>query len=166
MYYDSQIAQLLHEEHQRTIDLMNRLEEVTTGRGAKTPPGADDATAISLLADLHAELEATTEHHFAFEEENIFPVLVAAGDTGIPEILGREHELLRELSGQLLPLVDNARDGGMSNGDWDEFRQLALELVEVQISHIQKEEMGLLPALSHLFEPEEESELVMRYAET
>ncbi len=165
MYHDSHIAQLLHDEHQRTIDLMNRLEEATTGRGAKSAPSGGDSGTRSLLADLHAELLATTDHHFKFEEDNIFPALSAIGDVAIPHILRQEHELLRNISQFMLPLVKRVRENGFAAPDWDEFRDLALELVERQIAHIQKEEMALLPALSDLFEANEDSELVMRYAE-
>jgi DUF438 domain-containing protein len=165
MYLDSQIAQLLHEEHQRTLDLMNRLEEVTTGRKAKEVPAPDDAAATALLADLNAELQATTGHHFNFEEENIFPALTAIGDVAIPHILRQEHDLLRNLSEFMLPVVEKARAGGFTAESWAEFRELALELVERQISHIQKEEMGLLPTLSGLFEDDRDGELVMLYAE-
>ncbi|MBT5192057.1 MAG: hemerythrin domain-containing protein [Rhodospirillaceae bacterium] len=165
MYHDSQIAQLLHDEHLRTIDLMNRLEEATSGRRAKSAPADDDTAAKLLLADLHAELQGTAEHHFSFEEENIFPALMAIGDVGIPTILRQEHALLRNVSETLLPLVERAREGGFTEPDWLEFRDLALDLVERHITHIQKEEMGLLPALSSLFDAEAASELVIRYAE-
>ncbi len=165
MYLDSQIAQLLHDEHQRTLDLMNRLEEAVTGRKAKAAPASDDAAAKALLADMHAELQATTGHHFNFEEENIFPALTAIGDVAIPHILRQEHDLLRNLSEYLLPVVEKARADGFTAETWKEFCELALELVERQISHIQKEEMGLLPTLSGLFEDDRDGELVMLYAE-
>lgn len=165
MDFDSQIAQMLHEDHQRTIALMNRLEDITTGRRAKNAPAQDDGPAMTLLADLHAELEATTDFHFKFEEDNIFPALTAIGDVAIPHILRQEHELLRNLSTFMLPLVQRIRENGFTETDWTEFRDLALELVERQIAHIQKEEMGLLPALANLFEEQRDSELVMLYAE-
>ncbi len=165
MYLDSQIAQLLHDEHQKTLDLINRLEERITGRRAKEVPGANDAAAVTLLADLHAELQATTGHHFNFEEDNIFPALSAIGDVAIPHILRQEHDLLRNLSEFMLPVVEKARADGFTAESWAEFCELALELVERQISHIQKEEMGLLPTLSGLFEDDRDGELVMLYAE-
>ena len=165
MYYDSPIAQLLHDEHQRTIDLMNRLEEATTGRKAKAAPKPDNGPAMAMLADLQAELQALTDHHFKFEEDNIFPALTAIGDVAIPHILRQEHELLRNISKFMLPLVQRVRENGFAASDSTEFRDLALELVERQIAHIQKEEMGLLPTLDTLFEEQEESELVMLYAE-
>ena len=166
MHYDSQIAQVLHDEHMRIIDLMNRLESFTTGRQAKSAPAADDAAAAALLADLNAELQDTAGHHFAFEEDNIFPALTAIGDVAIPHMLRQEHDLLRNLSEVMLPMVQKARDGGFMADDWEAFRELALELVERQITHIQKEEMGLLPALSGVFEEQEDGELALLYAES
>ena len=65
----------------------------------------------------------------------------------------------------MLPVVEKARADGFTAESWAEFCELALELVERQISHIQKEEMGLLPTLSGLFEDDRDGELVMLYAE-
>jgi DUF438 domain-containing protein len=165
MYYDSQIAQVLHDEHLRIIDLMNRLEGATTGRKAKVAPAGDDPEAATLLADLNAELQGVAGHHFEFEEENIFPALTAIGDVAIPHMLRQEHDLLRNLSETMLPLVQKARGDGFTADDWAEFRDLALELVERQITHIQKEEMGLLPVLSDVFEGQRDGELALLFAE-
>ena len=49
MYLDSQIAQLLHDEHQRTLDLMNRLEEAVTGRKAKAVPARARMTTAAMV---------------------------------------------------------------------------------------------------------------------
>ena len=94
-----------------------------------------------------------------------FPALSAIGDVAIPHILRQEHDLLRNLSEFMLPAVEKARADGFTGESWAEFCELALELVERQISHIQKEEMGLLPTLSGLFEDDRDGELVMLYAE-
>ena len=166
MYYDSQIAQVLHDEHLRIIDLMNRLEGLTTGRKARNAPAGDDAATTILLADLNAELQGVAGHHFNFEEDNIFPALTAIGDVAIPYMLRQEHDLLRNLSEVMLPMVQKARGDGFTADEWAAFRDLALELVERQITHIQKEEMGLLPVLSGVFEEQEDGELALLYAES
>lgn len=166
MEFESQIARVLHDEHLRTIDLMNRLEGITTGRKAKEAPPIDDTEAAAMLAELGAELAGSASHHFDFEEENIFPALTAIGDVAIPHILRQEHDQLRNLSEFMLPLVKKARSEGFTSDDWAEFRDLSLELVERQISHIQKEEMGLLPALTGLFEDERDGELALLFVET
>jgi DUF438 domain-containing protein len=165
MYHDSHIAQVLHDEHLRIIDLMNRLEGFTTGRKAKNAPTLDDAAASTLLADLNAELQGVAGHHFDFEEKQIFPALTAIGDVAIPHMLRQEHDLLRNLSGVMLPMVQKARGDGFTTDDWAAFRDLALELVERQITHIQKEEMGLLPVLSEVFEEQQDGELALLFAE-
>ena len=165
MYHDSQIAQVLHDEHLRIIDLMNRLEDLTTGRKAREAPAGDDPATATLLADLNAELQCVAGHHFDFEEENIFPALAAIGDVAIPHMLRQEHDLLRNLSQVMLPMVQTARRDGFTADEWAAFRDLALELVERQITHIQKEEMGLLPALGGVFEEQRDGELALLFAE-
>ncbi|MDA1098691.1 MAG: hemerythrin domain-containing protein [Proteobacteria bacterium] len=165
MHYESRIAQVLHDEHLRVIDLMNRLEGFTTGRKAKLAPAKDDAAAGALLADLKAELQGVSGHHFNFEEENLFPALIAVGDVAIPHMLRQEHDLLRNLSEVMLPMVQEACSNGFTAEAWAAFRDLALELVERQITHIQKEEMGLLPALSGVFEEQQDGELALLFAE-
>ena len=165
MHFATQVARLLHDEHLKTIALTNRLEELAAGRRARKTPAADDTDLRGILDDLIVSLEQETEHHFAFEEENIFPRLEALGDGMISQILRHEHQLIRELAGDLLPLARQSRRDGFDDEAWRRFRQLVLELVERQIAHIQKEEMGLLPALDGLLEETQDGELAMLYAQ-
>ncbi len=165
MDIDSQIAQLLHEEHVRMMGLMKRLEGFARGRWGNEYPDIADENIATLLSDLDTELASASEHHFEFEEEKIFPALVAVGDVTVPYLLRQEHDLLRNLSEYMLPLVETARRQGFNTDNWEEFRDLALELAEKHITHIQREEAAMLPALKGLFVETRDDELVTEYAE-
>jgi hypothetical protein len=51
-----------------------------------------------------------------------------------------------------------------SNALTKESRALALELAERLVSHVQKEEMSMLPALDDLLDEDADRELVLAYA--
>ncbi len=165
MDIDSQIAQVLHDEHLRIMDLMKRLEGVARGGWVNQVPDAADDDIALLLSDLVTELAEATEHHFQFEEAKIFPALIAVGDVTVPYLLRQEHDLLRNLSEFMMPHVELARRQGFTADTWAEFRDLSLELAEKHLSHIQREEAAMLPALTGLFMEQRDDELATQYAE-
>ena len=165
METDSQIAHVLHDEHKRIMTLMKRLEGIARGSWGSTVPDIADDDIASLLTDLDTELAGASEHHFQFEEVKMFPALIAVGDVTVPYQLRQEHDLLRNLSEFMIPSVELARRQGFTADSWSEFRDLALELAEKHISHIQREEAAMLPALQGLFAEQRDDELVTQYAE-
>jgi DUF438 domain-containing protein len=62
-------------------------------------------------------------------------------------------------------MAKTARADGFSDAAWTAFRQSGVELIERMISHIQKEEMALLPMLEDIVEEDEDAELMMAYSE-
>jgi hypothetical protein len=61
-------------------------------------------------------------------------------------------------------LARAAATGAMDAAGWDTLKQCVLELVERQVSHIQKEEMALLPMLDDLLDEETDRQLAFEYA--
>jgi hemerythrin-like domain-containing protein len=108
-------------------------------------------------------LELEVGRHFGFEEAELFPRLEAFGAGDIGRLLRGEHDDLRALAGEMLPLLRAA--GGAEVTLTAALRQLGAELVERQISHIQKETMGLLPLVDDLLDDEADRQLAMAYAE-
>lgn len=159
-----QTTHLLHDEHLATIALLDRLEGLLARNGPGKAPDPSDGTVGRLLADLVASLSNETGRHFDFEEGNLFPRLDEAGDGFISQLLKEEHTAIRPLAGRLAALAGDARASGFSAEDWSTFHRLGLELVERQISHIQKEEMGLLPRLEDLLSDDDDIDLAARYA--
>jgi len=142
-----QVSRRLHEEHQATLALWTRLE-------ASLAAGKADVALMRLAA---ASLAEEVERHFAFEETELFPRLAAAGEGDIAELLQEEHVAIRAAAERFIAVVkDNALDPGL--------RPLGLELAERLVSHVQKEEMSMLPALDDLLDEETDHELAGIYA--
>lgn len=159
------ILRTLHREHQSTLALLERLEDLLGRYREGRPPPADDAAAAALLRELMANLDDETNRHFQFEEEHLFPRFTELAEPGIPMMLKGEHEAIRPLAGRLGELVREASPGGFQGEAWGEFRRLGLELVERLVFHIQKEEMGFLPGLDQMLDPSEDGTLATAYLE-
>jgi hypothetical protein len=54
--------------------------------------------------------------------------------------------------------------GTLADADFDAFKRGVMEIVERQVSHIQKETMALLPLLDDLLDDDTDRELSMAYA--
>jgi iron-sulfur cluster repair protein YtfE (RIC family) len=147
MELNRQISRRLHEEHAATLALWSRLEASLAANKA------EPALLRSAAAALHDELE----RHFAFEEDELFPRLAAAGEADIGALLAEEHAAIREAGREFIALVKNGTADAR-------LRPLGLELAERLIAHVQKEEMSLLPSLDDLLDEESDGELTLAYA--
>lgn len=165
MNFRNRVCQTLHDEHVASIALMERLEQAFA-RYRKNAPDAKDEVVAQLLADLAIGIEDELSRHFAFEEEQLFSYLSAAGDAAIGAHLTEEHAMIRPLGAALVKLIGEIRAQGFDAARWNEFRSLGNELSERLVSHAQKEEMALLPMLDEMMEPEIEAQLYEKYVET
>lgn len=163
MQFQRQITRVLHEEHVSTLALCNRVEEVLAKVGPKGPPAAPPAGLDSLLRELAAALPDEVAGHFAFEEEELFPRLAEFGDADIGAFLMEEHESILPLGRRLGALAGQAAREGFGEADWREFHRLGAELAERMMSHIQKEEMGLLPVLDDMLDDDTDRALAGAY---
>ncbi len=164
MDFSRQVPRLLHEEHAATISLLDRLEGVLAKAGPKTPADTSDNDIHRLLGELAANLENETGRHFDFEEGHLFARLNEMGDGFIAELLTEEHNAIRPLADTLAAMARTARSDGFSVEAWRDFHQYGMELVERQVAHIQKEEMGLLPILEDLLDDDVDADLATEYA--
>jgi hemerythrin-like domain-containing protein len=147
MAFDRAINRQLHEEHGATLALWGRVEQSLAS-------GAHDA---ALMREAAAALAGEIERHFEFEETQLFPRLAAAGEGDIAELLTEEHAAIREAGARFMALAGaEPPPAGM--------RPLAFELAERLVSHVQKEEMALLPALEDLLDEQADRELQLAYA--
>lgn len=162
MTFTNRISQLLHDEHRATIALMERLEQALA-RHRGTAPDRSNAAVAQLLGDLSTGLEAEVQRHFDFEENQLFPYLEAAGDEAIGAHLTSEHHAMRPLGLRLAELARSAAAEGFDQARWDEFRRLGNELCDRMLSHVQKEEMALLPLLDEVMDGEAEARLYEDY---
>jgi hemerythrin-like domain-containing protein len=164
MNFANRVSQVLHEEHRATIALMERLEQALARQRA-TPPDRADPAVAQLLSDLSAGLEAEVQRHFDFEENQLFPYLAAAGDEAIGEHLTSEHQAMRPLGMRMAALAREASAGGFDQERWEEFRRLGNEICDRMLSHVQKEEMALLPLLDEVMDADAEARLYEEYTD-
>lgn len=165
MSFTNRVSQALHDEHGATVALMERVEQMLArGRRAGAPDRTDSGVA-RLLADLSSGVEAEINRHFAFEEDHIFTYLEAIGDAGIGEHLTGEHAAMRPIGARVAEIARTAAANGFTAADWQEFIQLAQELSDRMLAHVQKEEMALLPVIEENMDPETEERLYQEYVE-
>ena len=162
--FSLQLLKSLHDDHMATMALLERVEAALERQGNDVP-AQDDPTMRPLLTDITAVMVEEVKGHFAFEEEHLFPRFAEMADMGIPMMLKGEHDIIRPLAARLVELAKNALEGGFDAETWAEFSEKGRELVERELFHIQKEEMGFLPALDQMLDPEEDGALQMAYAE-
>ena len=158
------VSQALDTEHRNSLDLLGRVEQAF----ARAPrSGAARDPEIARLASAFARLvEEDVARHFDFEERELFTRMTESGEADIAALLTEEHDAMRAVADEVLPLARGAAAGTLSDADFDALRRLALEMVERQVAHIQKETMALLPLLDDLLDDDADRDLALAYAST
>jgi hemerythrin-like domain-containing protein len=165
MSFHRQTAHVLHDEHRGNLDLLGRVELAL----ARTPhrpteaATAQGAELARLVGALGRQLEHDVERHFSFEEGELFSRMAESGEGDIAALLAEEHDAMRDVAAELLPLIRAYADGSLDDAGWQALVRGALELVERQVAHIQKEEMALLPLLDDLLDDETDRQLAFAY---
>ncbi len=154
----SQVGRALDEEHRNNLALLDKVEH------ALARANHADTASSGLMAQFARAMEHDIERHFRFEEESLFPLMRDAGDGEMADLLVEEHGVIREIASDLLPLARAAAAGSVTDAQWAALKQHALEMVERQVAHIQKETMALLPMLDDLLDEEADRTLAFNYA--
>ena len=162
MSFTCRTAQLLHEDHQATVGVIEDLDRMIA-RAKRTMPDINDSDVNSTLVKAAASISDEVSRHFSFEEDELFTRLEEMGDAQIGAHLREEHAILLPLGNQVASLARAALSDGFSQASWTEFRASAVELIERMITHIQKEEMALLPMLEETLDPETDLALSTAY---
>ncbi|MFZ2651411.1 MAG: hemerythrin domain-containing protein [Burkholderiaceae bacterium] len=152
-----QISHTLDTEHRSSLELLGRVEQAFA-RGARGPEFNQLAGAFGRF------IEQDITRHFDFEEGELFPRMAQAGEGDIAELLREEHDAIRAVAGEILPLARAGAAGTLDASGFDALKRLAFEMVERQVAHIQKESMALLPLLDDLLDEETDRELAFAYA--
>jgi hemerythrin-like domain-containing protein len=162
MSYERQVSRALDDEHRANLALLGQVEQALA-RAPRSGAGRDPELA-RLAGALARHLEQEVERHFAFEESELFPRMRDAGDGDIAGLLAEEHEAIRAVASELAPLAQSAAAGTLDDAGWVALKRLAVELIERQVAHIQKETMALLPLLEDLLDEDADRELAFAYA--
>ena len=165
MEFTKRTCEILHDEHYATIALLNRLEQMIAHHRRGNPPNAADHEVRQLLSDLSSAIKIEVQRHFSFEENCIFTYLDTIGDGGICAHLTDEHRVILPIGMQIAKLAGAAATQGFDEAGWNEFLPSAQEFCERLQSHIQKEEMALLPMLEENMNAETDARLFQEYAE-
>ncbi|MCC6196317.1 MAG: hemerythrin domain-containing protein [Burkholderiales bacterium] len=156
MSFHCQVSRALDDEHRANLDLLGRVEQAFARPGTA---GLADPARI-----LVRHVEAEIGRHFNFEERELFPRMSEAGDGDMAALMIEEHEAIRAVCAELLPLARAAAAGTLADADFGTLKRGVMELVERQVAHIQKETMALLPLLDDLLDDETDRELAFAYA--
>lgn len=164
MLTQSKIGDLLHLDHMATLEVLQTLEDFLRRQG-RTVPDSRDAKVRDLLGRVLAVIGLDVGKHFGFEENHLFPLFLQQGESGIVGILTQEHAAILPLANSLSAMIAKALEAGFTPVSWGMVRELGAELAEREIFHIQKEEMGLLAAISMLIKAEDDEALARKYKE-
>jgi hemerythrin-like domain-containing protein len=163
MTFDRQVSRVLDDEHRANLELLGRVEQAF----ARLPrAGARDAGLAQLCGAFARHVEQDIGRHFDFEEAELFPRMADSGDGDMADLLREEHSSIRAVAGEVLPLARAAAAGTLDDAGWRTLSRAALEMVERQVAHIQKETMALLPLLEDLLDEELDRELAFAYTAT
>lgn len=162
MRFRRQVSNALDDEHRANLDLLGRVEQsiARVARGG----AARDPDLGQLAAAFARHIEHDVGRHFDFEERELFPRLADAGEGDIAGLLAEEHEAIRAVADEVLPLARAAAAGSLDDAGWEALKRGTLEMVERQVSHIQKETMALLPMLEDLLDEDTDRGLAFAYA--
>ena len=123
-----------------------------------------DAHVDRTLRDLESLIAVEMIAHFKFEEDRLFPLLTEAGEGDMGPLLAEEHVTILAAADVLVSLSRKARSEDRNEEDWQELCRKGMDFVETMLGHIQKEEMGMIPALDNAVDEGRDTELVMEYS--
>jgi hemerythrin-like domain-containing protein len=157
-----QVSHALDTEHRSNLDLLGRIEQAFAR--APRAGAARDPDVVKLAAAFGRLIEQDIGRHFDFEERELFTRVAEAGEGDIAELLQQEHDAIRAVAAEILPLARAAAAGTLDDNGFAMLKRGTLEMVDRQVAHIQKETMALLPMLDDLLDDETDRELAFAYA--
>jgi hemerythrin-like domain-containing protein len=146
MHASTETGRLLHADHHRTIDLVNRVEAFVAETSDEIVAAVAPAVR-ALLEDMHQFLAEELEPHFEFEEQAVFPIVRAGGAYALAAALVEEHAAIRPLARRVRAVCARALQEGFDPETWPVFRVFAKVLADRMVLHLQKEETTLLQAI-------------------
>jgi len=161
---ETHVARALHDEHQATLALLARLEALLGQHGPAVVPDAAVAPVATLLRALARAVALEIGPHFAFEEIHLFPLLADSGAAEMVALLSAEHAAIMPHTQRLAELARQGQLAGFDAVSWAAFHAAGAALAGSLAAHVEKEEMGLLPALDALLDAETDGRLALELA--
>lgn len=163
MHASTETGRLLHDDHRRTIDVLNRIDGFLAATGDARIVAADSAECSAFLGDLAHLLADEVGPHFDFEEQAIFPMLEARGAYALAGMLADDHARLRPLARRVAALCALALREGFEAETWLAFRAFAGDLAESLLRHFQVEETTMLTMIDRILDPPTDGALASAY---
>lgn len=158
----SELGQLMHEEHFRTLVLICELENRVTGKAGQRPYDPADAEDRRLFAQLIAGLGEIGGHN-AFEENVLFPLIRDRDEGQLTALLTSEHAQMAPMLHRLLGAAREIVGRGPTKSRWSEFCDAARALVAEMMFHLEKEELTVVQQLGSYLDPGVDHALALRY---
>lgn len=163
MSRDSALALMIRQEHQRTLDLLNALDERVRGRASRRALDPRLAGERALLDRMIEGIDDEILRHFAVEEALVFPMVQESVGLDVVLMLIREHEAIGSLASCLLAAARRAPDRPLDESEWRAFRDAAEAFIDQETFHIQKEEAAVVGGLATLLTGEQDRAAAGRY---
>ncbi len=158
----TELAQVIHEEHFRSLVLICGLESRVSGDEAARPIDPTFADDRALLDQLICGLDEMKGHN-ALEESALFPLLKDQGEGELTELLVHEHAALAPITRRLRSIAVRILSEVSSEDAWTEFCAVTRELVAELMFHLQKEENVIVQKLGSLLDPRVDHALALRF---
>ena len=156
------LGEVLHEEHFRILVSMCELQNRVTGEaGDRSPDPANDQERQELH-ELIGFLDQVLDHD-AFEEDVVFPLIRAGGESDLPGFLTGEHAAIEPITKRLRLITTKILRYGPGGGRWVELRKVGQRLVSEIISHLEKEELAIIQRLDSLLDAETDHHLAFQH---
>ena len=164
MNFQRQVSRLLDDEHRANLQILVRVDDAF----ARVPRGSEagDTELAQIVGAFARHIEQDIDRHFGFEERELFPRMDDHGDGDLASLLSEEHDAIRAVGVELLARAHAAVAGTLDRDGWAALRRNAVEMVERETAHIQKETMALLPIVDNLLDEDTDRELAFSYAAT
>ena len=127
MTYQRQVSRTLDDEHRVNLELLGRIEQAFAR--APRSGNAGNAELIQLAGVLVRHIEQDVGRHFDFEEQELFPRMSDAGDGDMASLMTEEHDAIRAVASEVLPLARAAGAGTLDDAGWTTLKRGALEMV-------------------------------------
>jgi len=162
MMFENPVAQRLHDDHMAVRAVLERLNSALRSTRPSSLPDFSNLELRSALGEIATVIETEIREHFRLEDDDVFPRLADAGEGAIGTLLAEEHITILALCDQVVDLVARSRKGDLAVEDWAKLWRAATALIEDLLSHIDKEETGLVPQIEDLLDADECAEIIAR----
>ena len=156
------LGEVLHEEHFRILVSMCELQNRVTAEAGDRSPDPRNDQERQELNELIGFLDQLLDHD-AFEEDVVFPLIRAGGESDLAGFLTGEHAAIEPITKRLRLITTKILRHGPGSSRCIEFRKVGKQFVSVMISHLEKEELAILQRLDSLLDAETDHHLAFQH---